>query len=178
MEIDKKILTLPLRISMCVILVGFIFKVLHWQLASTLLTLGFVSILVLYALRFWNKPQKTFLAYNKLILISFWTINGLIQMYHLPFALYTQIILVISLILWAVLEGTAYFSKENKSKTLNTSLIIWNLIMVLGSMAIISGGFFMLLEWDYALALLTLGVFLITIYVFKDVFAQERREEK
>ncbi|ALM06952.1 hypothetical protein SB49_03405 [Sediminicola sp. YIK13] len=150
---------------------------LHWQLASTILTAAFVSILALYALRFWNKPKKTFLAYNKLILISFWSINGLIQIYHLPFALYTQIILVISLILWAILEGTAYFSKENKSNKLNTSLIIWNLIMVFGSIAIMSGGFFMLLEWDYALALLTLGVFLITIYIFKDVFAQEIRDE-
>ncbi len=177
MESDKKILSIPLRVSMCFILVGFIFKMLHWQLASTILTFAFVSILVLYALRFWNKPKKTFLAYNKLILISFWAINGLIQIYHLPFALYTQIILVISLILWAILEGTAYFSKENKSKKLNTSLIIWNLIMVLGSIAIMSGGFLMLLELDYAIALLTLGVFLITIYVFKDVFAQEIRED-
>lgn len=178
MESDKKILTIPLRVSMCFILVGFIFKILHWQLATTILTLAFASILVLYALRFWKKTKKNFLAYNKLILISFWAINGLIQIFHLPLALYTQIILVFSLILWAILEGTAYFSKENKNKKLNTSLIIWNSIMVLGSLAILSGGFLMLMEWDYALALLTIGVFLITIYIFKDVFAQEMREEK
>lgn len=178
MESDKKILTIPLRVSMCFILVGFIFKMLHWQFASTILTIAFVSILVLYAFRFWKKTRKNFLAYNKLTLISFWAINGLIQIYHLPFALYTQIILVLSLILWAVLEGTAYFSKENKNKKLNTGIIIWNSIMVLGSLAIMCGGFLMLMEWDYAIALLTLGVFLITIYVFKDVFAQEMREEK
>ncbi|MEB8345281.1 hypothetical protein OO010_04440 [Flavobacteriaceae bacterium KMM 6898] len=177
MDSYKKILSVPLRVSMCFILMGFIFKMLHWPLAATILTLAFVSILVLYAIRFWKKPEKSFLTYNKLILISFWTINGLIQIFHLPFALYTQIILVLSLILWVILEGTAYFSKEKKNKKLNTKLIIWNLIMVLGSVAIMSGGFFMLLEWDYALPLLTLGVFLITIYVFKDVFAQELREE-
>lgn len=178
MASDKKILSIPLRISMCFILLGFIFKMLHWQLASTLLTLGFISILVLYAFRFWKKPKKTFMAYNKLILISFWAINGLIQIFQLPFALYTQIILVLSLILWAVLEGTTYFSKENKNKKLNTAIIVWNLIMVLGSLAIISGGFLMLLELDYSLPLLTLGVFMITIYVFKDVFVKELREEK
>lgn len=177
MESDKKILTIPLRISMCVILVGFIFKILHWAMASTLVTLGFISILVLYAIRFWKKPKKTFLAYNKLILISFWAINGLIQIFHLPFVLYTQIILVLSLVVWAILEGTAYFSKETKSKKINVRSIIWNLIMVFGSLAIITGGFLKLLEWDYAFHLLTLGVFLITIYVFKDVFKPELQEE-
>ncbi|MFT6929068.1 MAG: hypothetical protein ACI9AV_000656 [Sediminicola sp.] len=112
------------------------------------------------------------------MLISFWSINGLIQIFHLPIVLYTQGILVISLVIWFILEGTAYFSEKNINRKLNTGLIIWNLIMVLGSIAIMTGGFFMLLEWDYALPLLTLVVFLITVYIFKDIFAQELREEK
>ena len=178
MENNKKILSIPLRVSMFFILVGFLFKMLHWPLASTILTVAFISILILYAIRFLKKQTKTFLAYNKLILISFWSINGLVQIFHLPFTVYTQSILVLSLLLWSILEGTTYFSQEKNNKKFNAGLVIWNLIMVLGSMAIMSGGFFMLLEWDYALPLLTIGVFLITIYIFKDVFAQELREEE
>ncbi|MFT5943404.1 MAG: hypothetical protein ACI9AV_000657 [Sediminicola sp.] len=57
MENNKKILSIPLRVSMFFILVGFLFKILHWPLESTLLTLAFISILVLYVIQF-QKKQK------------------------------------------------------------------------------------------------------------------------
>lgn len=174
----EKNLSVSLKITLCFILLGFLLKMLHWPLASTILTMSFVSILVLYTMRFWQKPHKTFLAYNKLILIFIWCINSLIQIFHLSLALYSQILFVLSMILWVVLEGTVYFSKEQDNKKLKTSLIIWNLIIILGSMAILFGGFLKLMEWNYSIPLLTLGVFFIAIYVFKDVFSMEFREEK
>ncbi|MGB5820513.1 MAG: hypothetical protein WBG90_13595 [Saonia sp.] len=173
---DRKILKIPLRIGIAVLLLGIFVKIQHWSsYANTIIISALIAISVLYSIRFWKKPKKLFLDYIKLILVVFWSINVIVSVLHWPYESVLEAITFVAFLIWTVLEGTAYFSKGESKVSLDQ--ILWNGIMVIGSLAIIAGIICKILHWSYSTPLLILGFFLIAVYILKDTFS-ELLEEK
>lgn len=59
-----------LKLSISIIILGALFKLMHWPHHGTLLIIGFVSVIGVYILSFINKPLKKRLDITKL----FWVI--------------------------------------------------------------------------------------------------------
>ncbi|MEO0526649.1 MAG: hypothetical protein AAFZ89_05450 [Bacteroidota bacterium] len=174
----KKILKIPLRIGVGVLLMGILVKSLNWSSYSNHIIIGsLIGISILYSIRFLKKTKKTFLDYVKLILILVWSTNVMVSILHLPYEGILEIITFIAFLIWTVFEGTAYFSKGEDDKKISLDQILWNGIMVLGSLAIVAGIICRILYWSYSTPLLLLGFFLIAIYILKDTFS-ELLEEK
>lgn len=175
----KKILKLPLRVSIAVLLFGMLAKILEWPFANEIMLFGFSTIAVLYIARFLKKSNKEFIDYTKLVLIVFWATNGIFRVLDFPYTLFFQIITAISFVTWFVMEGTAYFLDEDRRAKNSLGQILWNCLLVVGTLGVIGGTILKVLDWDYAIHLLSLGITFIGAYVLKDVFVPgEPREEE
>lgn len=177
MSTNKKILKLPLRISLAILLSGILAKVLEWPYATIILLIGFATLGLLYAIRFYAKAEKTFLDYIKLVLVSFWSLYGVFTVLNFPYTLFFLTMTSIAFVLWFVMEGTAYFLDEDRRAKNSLYQILWNCALVLGTFGVISGSLLKILHWDYALHLLSLGITMIAAYILKDVFVPETPKE-
>jgi len=177
MSTNKKILKLPLRISLAILLLGILAKMLEWPYATKILLIGFSSLGLLYALRFLSKSEKEFLDYNKLVLVTFWSLYGIFNVLNFPYTLFFLTMTSIAFVLWFIMEGTAYFLDEDRRTKNNLYHILWNCALVLGTLGVISGSLLKILDWDYALHLLSLGITMIAAYILKDVFVPETPKE-
>jgi putative exporter of polyketide antibiotics len=175
---NKKILKLPLRISLAILLFGLLAKMFEWPLATKTLLFGFASLGVLYVVRFIKKTDKEFLDYNKLALVSFWSLYGTFTVLNFPYTLFFLIMTALAFILWFVMEGTAYFLDEDRRTKNSLYHILWNFALVLATLGVISGSLLRILNWDYAIHILSIGITMIAAYILKDVFVPENPNDE
>ena len=173
---QKKQLTTPIRIAIIILITGLLSKALQWwSFSDAIIFTGFGLIAGLYSYRFWKKTTKGSIAYIKLILVIFWCLNGIFTIMDFAFSEIFQIISLIAFVFWVVMEGTSYFSVEdNDINKNNFKYLLWNAIMILGAIAIVMGGLFSVLNWEYAIYILVLGVISIMAYILRDVFVQKQ----
>jgi len=174
MSTYKKILTMPLRLSIVVLLMGMLMKVLEWPMAKEVMFVSFTVIGILYIFRFFKKTSRYFVDYVKMVLVFFWTTNGIFRIMDFPYTILFQVIIAISFVLWFILEGTAYFLDEDRKVKNSTNQLIWNFVMVAGTLAIIIGSILKILNWEFAVHLLTLGIVILAAYILKDVFKADK----
>lgn len=171
METNRKVLKTPLRISLVALLTGMVMRMLDWPYAAGVLFTSFLTVGLLYSIRFAKKENKKPVAYIKVILVLFWTTNGLLRIMDFPYTLIFQIGTAITFITWFAMEGTAYFMDEDRKARNSLIEIIWNFAMVVGVLTIICGGLMHLLGWEYSTTTLTAGLSIVTAYILKDVFS-------
>ncbi|WP_273567009.1 hypothetical protein [Maribacter halichondriae] len=174
----KKILKTPLRISIAVLLVGMTAKIMQWPFAKEIMLISFVAIGILYTARFWKKSEKQYVDYVKLILVMFWTTNGILRILDFPYTLFFQIVTAITFVIWFVMEGTAYFMDEDRRAKNTLSHILWNCTLVAGTLGIICGSLLKILYWEYATHLLSLGITMVAAYILKDIFLPSSTEDE
>ncbi|TMM57117.1 hypothetical protein FEE95_11540 [Maribacter algarum] len=177
MSTNKKILKIPLRISLAILLSGIMGKLFEWPYTSKILLSGFATLGILYTIRFFVKSEKHFLDYIKLVLVSFWSLYGVFTVLKFPYTLFFLTMTSIAFVLWFIMEGTAYFLDEDRRAQNTLYHILWNCALVLGTLSVISGSLLKILNWDYSLHLLSLGITMIAAYILKDVFVPETPKE-
>ena len=170
----RKILTTPLRIAISLVLMGMLLQILEWPYASVITIASFLTIAILYPIRFFKKPGKQFLDYVKIILVVFWSLNGIFRVLDFAYTLFFQVIIAVSFLLWVILEGTAYFLDEDRKAKNSRSQMWWNITMVVGTLAIIAGSLLNLLGWPFAIPLMVVGVVGIVAFILKDVIVPAR----
>lgn len=175
METNKKILKTPLRIAIVALLIGMAMRMLDWPYAAGVLFTAFITVGMLYAIRFSKKENKKPVAYVKMILVLFWTTNGVLRILDFPYMLVFQIGTAITFVTWFAMEGTAYFMDEDRKARNSILEIFWNFAMVVGVLIIIGGGLMHLLEWEYSISTLTTGLTIVTAYILKDVFSPSKK---
>ena len=171
MTTTKKVLKTPLRVSLVALLIGMVMRMLDWPYAAGILLSAFLAVAILYTIRFSKKENKKPVAYIKMILVLFWTTNGLLRILDFPYTLLFQIGTAITFVTWFAMEGTAYFMDEDRKARNSMAEIFWNFTMVVGVLIIIGGGLMHLLEWEYSISTLTVGLTIVTAYILKDVFS-------
>ena len=65
-----------------VIIVGFLFRLLHWSFAGTTFMIGYVGIMITYVIRFIIKKQKLLLDILKLLWVQTTAIISLLTLMH------------------------------------------------------------------------------------------------
>ncbi|MCK0145951.1 hypothetical protein MWU78_09870 [Arenibacter sp. F26102] len=179
METEKKILRTPLRIAISLLIVGFICKILHFpNIANPLIILSLCAIGTLYGLRFWKKSKKGFLEYNKLVLVTAWSLNGIFKILDLSHTDFFQLIGSLAFIVWIIMEGTSYLINDKDDNRSDIAYFIWNTMMIIGILAIIIGSLTKILEWEYATPTLVTGFILVTAYVLKDILIQKLQKKE
>ncbi|WP_291868727.1 hypothetical protein [Maribacter sp.] len=173
----KKILKTPIRITIAALLVGMLSRILNWPYAFEIVLASFFSLGLLYAFRFHKKENKQTVDYVKMMLVLFWTTNGILNLLDFPYTLFFQIITGITFVTWFIMEGTAYFMDEDRRVKNSLTQILWNVAMVIGTLAIIAGSLLNILDWQFAIPLLSAGIAIIASYILKDLFTVSSTEE-
>ena len=177
MSTSHKTLKTPLRVALASLIIGMLTRIVHWPYAAGIILVSFLAILVLYAVRFSRKNPKRPVDFIKMILVLFWTTNGLLRILDFPYTGIFQIGTALSFILWFAMEGTAYFMDQDRKSTNTFVEIAWNFAMVVGVLTIIAGGLMQLLKWEFAIPTLTTGLTIVTAYILKDIFNSEKKEK-
>ena len=173
MALAKKILRTPLRILIALFLAGILMQILNLPYANEVLLASFFGIGILYSIRFFKKRDKRFVDYVKLVLVIFWTVNGIFRIMEFPYTIVFQVVIAVSFLTWFFLEGTAYFLDEDRRTKNSSYQILWNFALVFGTLGIISGSLLRILHWEYSIHLLSLGITVVAAYILKDVFVPE-----
>ncbi|AXT55384.1 hypothetical protein D1815_06290 [Aquimarina sp. AD1] len=95
------------------ILVGTVFKIMHWPFNNMIIIVGCVGIVCVYVLHFTKKPIKKRLDYLKLAWVVLLYIGAILKLYHLIFGDYR--ILTVVLMILALMD---YMLPKIKNKTL------------------------------------------------------------
>ena len=169
----RKILTLPLRLGLIILILGALFKVMHWPYSKELMFIGAISIGVLYIIRFIYKKEKSKLDYVKLSLVIMWLFYYLTQVFHLYNIPYiVEICLVLLFFWWFTEEGVFYF-KNQKFKTNRFLKITYYLLIGITSFLLLFGMLFKTQHWPYGSLMFTLGVVLLCVILILDYFRLE-----
>ena len=166
---EAKILTIPLRISIVALIVGAAFKIMHWPYANVISVSSFASIAILYCFRFGNKKVKNFIDYIKLILVTAWSINGILSTLHLPYKQIFQLITIISFVTWLFTEGRDYFY-NNESPVTNIKKKTLTVILILAAIITAIGVFLKIMHWPFGIYFIIAGFGLGIIWFALDSF--------
>ncbi|MEL0644370.1 hypothetical protein V6251_08250 [Olleya sp. Ti.3.14] len=163
--------TLLLRICISILLLGILFKIMHWPNAYDLLTFSFSGILILYPIRFYFKQDKETMDYIKVIMIVLWCLNFLLGFNQV----FGFSILIILFGWWLLTESANYFN-NNKLVLSNIAQKVYYGFIAISIGGIAFGILFKIQHWPYANVLFTLGVFLASILVIVDYFVRRKTE--
>jgi len=153
-------------------------RILRWPYASEIILAAFAITGILYIVRFSKKPKKQFLDYTKLILVVFWATNGVLRALDFPYTIFFQVVIAITFLIWFVMEGTAYFLDDDRKAKNSKIQVIWNFAMVIGTLAIIAGSLLNVLNWEFAIPLLVVGIIIIAAYILKDLITLNKIEKE
>tara|TARA_R110002074_G_scaffold28098_6_gene81051 strand:+ start:288 stop:821 length:534 start_codon:yes stop_codon:yes gene_type:complete len=170
----QKILNLPLRLAIVILLFGALFKLMHWPFAKELMFLGGILIGVLYTIRFFNKKDKYQLDYVKLTFVLLWVFSYLVQVFHLFYVPYIfEVCLLILFLWWFIKEGSSYF-KNRKFNKKGPIRVMYYILIGLASFLLFFGLIFKIQHWPYGSELFVLGIVLLNTIVILDYFIIER----
>ncbi len=93
---------LILFVALCILGLGFYFKISHLKFGAEVMLLGFILITTTYLFRFYKKELKEFEDYNKLGLVIFWAFAGSFTLFHLPGAFVLFCIFTITFWMWLI----------------------------------------------------------------------------
>lgn len=159
-----KILTLPLRFAIIILIFGALSKVMYWPFSTQLMGIGSCSILILYTIRIFYKKDKVSLDFIKLGLVVLWVIsyaNQVLHLFNLPY--YFEIVLLILFVWWFIQEGLFFFSKRKPKGNI-----------VLTILGLFFGTMFKIQHWPYGALIFTIGMLFLCLIIIVDYFVVEK----
>lgn len=166
---------IPIRIAISILIIGSLFKIMHWPHANLIMVSAFSLIFIIYPLRFWKKNKKLLIDYIKLFGVCIWAIRGVFSTFHLN---YSDILTLLTLLFfgaWVVLEAINYIKPEQEQNSkLSVVETIATLIFAFGAVFVIIGFAFKILHWPYANILLIIGLCSAALWFLKDLFTNQK----
>jgi hypothetical protein len=161
---ERKILTVPLRLCLALLIIGAMFKIMHWPFSDLIICTSLTAIPVLYSFRYIHKQKKSFDDHLTLVLVIFWCANAAITIEHLPGRLLSQSLTSICMVVWLVRKTYTYIQDPERSKSNSVAqLLFWCAAALL-----ILGIAFKLVHWPGGGILLGCGFLCGILWLFAD----------
>ncbi|GAB1856147.1 hypothetical protein MHTCC0001_09820 [Flavobacteriaceae bacterium MHTCC 0001] len=100
-------------ISITILLLGMYLKIVHLKYGMELIFIGCSAILVSYAFRFIKKTNKCFEDYNKMLLVVFWSLSTIFNVFHWAWGYVFSSIFTLTLWAWLITSMIRDFRTEN-----------------------------------------------------------------
>lgn len=127
----KKILSIPIALTLLILLVGFFARVHHWPFGFEIKFLGLTSLGILYMARYATKEPKTIKDTSKVLMVLSWvlfTTLGLFKLGYTPYLVYLSLILGL---FWLILEIIDVIKPKSSNNKINPVLWIGIILMIL-----------------------------------------------
>lgn len=166
---------LIIRICVSILLIGLLFKIMHWPFANALLLITISAILIFYSIRFILKTKKEILDYVKWFLVVSWSINFFangLHLFYLPKIL--SFIPLLLFIWWFINDGTYYLTENRIKSGLNFKTFYYIFLLITFGL-LIGGSIFKIMHWPYGSLMITLGTLLASFFLIIDYFARKEK---
>ena len=170
---NNRIVTFLLRIALILLIIGALFKIMHWPHSKELMFIGGISIAFLYTIRFLSKTDKSRLDFVKLGLVLLWSLGYLIKIFHLYNLPYLIEIITMVLFFWWIIEEGFYYFKRRKFKEKGWLKIIYFILVGFVALSLFAGTLFKIQHWPYGSLIFTIGIFLLCFILVFDYFVME-----
>lgn len=164
-----------LKFSIGIVILGSLFKILHWPYGNIFILSGFSAIMLFYFLRFLYKPDKNLSNISKLLIVVFFCSHKLFTIFHLPYKEYLLYAALVALIGHYIADGFRIFTFDNYSNSDIAPKYSKAFHPIFLGVAIL-GALFKIMHWPYAGVLLTLGLSLLAIWFIKDMFLPNKKK--
>ena len=127
----KKILSLPIALTLLILTVGFFARVHHWPYGFEINLVGFAFLGILYTIRYATKESKTLKDTSKMLMVLSWTIVtilGLFKFTYTPYFVYFSLIIGF---FWFILEIIDLTKPKSLNDKINPVLLIGVVLMIL-----------------------------------------------
>jgi uncharacterized membrane protein len=163
----------PLSISISVLIIGILFKIMHWPFSDSMLLISITAISFFYILRFFSKINLKFLDYVKLILVLSFSARFIFYVFHLPGKLIPAVIFLCAAGLFTVTIGAPFLidPEERKAAIENKDYLrlIKNGLVLIGAISIVAGSLFKVMHWQGANVMLILGLIIMAAWAITDL---------
>lgn len=155
-----------IRLSFPIIIIGVLFKIMHWSYSQALMTIGLGMIVLLYPIRYYLKKDKRLINHVKLAVAICLPLNYYLTVFHLPSFFLLPIISFCAFNFWLILEVVDKY-KGNPSKEFRVfPFEIVSILIVL----VLAGAFLKLWHFPYGNLILIITFSLLAIYFLMDIF--------
>ncbi len=164
-----------LSVSIAILIIGVLFKIMHWPFSGIMILASLISILILNLIRFILNKEKTVLSYLKLIFILSWIFNST-TIFYIPW--YEQPLYKMlawgSLIAWLITYMyESIFAKGEDERPLADR--ISDLIIFIASVVVAIGVIFKILHWPKAGLFLVGGLSTALVWFLYDTFIKSSK---
>lgn len=139
-----KIFRILCNLSVGCIIMGAMFKIMHWPLAIQLSVFGAIALTISSALYFYFKPEKSFLDRIALVAVPFWSIYMIIRKMDFPYRYEIGSGLLAGILIYTIYV-IIKMNKEDKSSSAPS--INWERILFAAGMGTIIIG--VILKYNY-----------------------------
>ena len=152
------------RISIGFLIIGAMFKIMHWPAANVIVIGSLLSIGLFSAARFIAIKTKVALDYIRLMLAESFVINAIFGFLHWLYKVIPWTLLFISFILWIWFDGFAFSQNKTPKEK------IPDVILIIGGILVVFGVIFKIMHWPYAGIMLLIGFVGVTTSYFLGAF--------
>lgn len=170
MNTEKRILTLPIRLAVVVLIFGALFKIMHWPYAHDLMLISSITIAILYTLRFLFKKKKTTVTYVKLVLILLWIFKYFVDAFHLIKLPYILDVVILILFFWWLISDGLDFFKNRTFKVKGITKYLYILFSILCVLALALDIIIKIQHWPYGDLIFVIGILMLNFLIIADYF--------
>ena len=174
-ELKQFWVIISLRISISIMLLGCLFKILHWPFSSELINSGCLLTILTYTGRFILKELKRFPDIVKLIFVILVCVRSIVIMNHLPFQELFWITISITQIFALIY---LYFSGNLSSIPPKSNSLVLKSLMAFSGLFIIVGCLFKIMHWLGSHECLIMGFGLLICWLISEPFLKNVQPRK
>jgi len=172
----NQILTRLIFVSVGILIIGLLYKIMHWPYASIFILSGFGGILFFYSAKFFLKKNKIALDFLKWIVVILFCFRATFIIMHWPYVLVFNILFFASLILlfffWVLKPNN---QSNSDSKQTVSSFLKQNGFYIVVALCILIGAFFKIMHMPGAGPFLIVGLAGAFIWAVNDMFGKKSK---
>ncbi len=170
----RKKLTIPLIISVLILICGIVFRIYNLPYSSILFSVANFSVIVLYFIRFISKTNKIFEDYQKLLIVISWSIALVFVFYDFKYSTVFIVLALLIFYLWSVLGlYELLFEKKGDKKK---KPLLSKLLGVLSTFFIISGVISSMLYLPYSKVFIFAGLVVLVVWLLSDFVIKKSKQ--
>lgn len=174
---QKSIYIFLIICGIILVVIGNMFRIMHWPNGPILLIVGYGTISLIYPRTILQNKHRSKFDIIKGIGILIWGgFNIVAILYNKEHSDIFRVLTTSGLILWGATSAHQYFSNGAEKEKLRSKLL--NFAFLIGTGILTVGMTFKFMHWSGALILLSIGGFIVGITLFTIFFSESENGDK
>lgn len=157
-------------LSVIIILVGSLFKVMHWPYSRMVLLIGYCFLFIIYPKYYLTTKINNRFNFLSVIGVLVWAGFKIVNMVCFDDVLFVKAISFSGLLLFGAISFYKYMGFENYQSTRMERIIA--IFFLLGEFILAIGLLFKVLHWPYSLIIIVLGLSILAVSFVSTLFTE------